>query len=345
MKIELLGGKGSFYKANLHTHTTISDGQLTPEEVKAAYQSRGYSIVAFTDHDVIVPHNDLTDESFLALTACEMEINQPDVENDFSLISTYHLNFFAKEPDNTALPCFSERYIWLAHSKKYVTEEMRSTDYKRKYSVGCINDMIEKANEAGFLVSYNHPFWSLQTYEDYADLKGLWGVECYNSDCARCGMTDNEQPYNDLLRKGNRIFPLATDDAHCRADLFGGFLMAEAEKLEYRTIMKALEAGDFYASCGPLIRGLSFEDGKVAVRCSEAAKIILNTDRRFGLVLKAGPGSALEYGEFDLSEFFRAAYTHDVKKYPPYFRVTVIDGEGNKAWTRAYFGKELGYRE
>ena len=35
MKTVLLGKTKNFFKANLHMHTTISDGQMTPEEVKA----------------------------------------------------------------------------------------------------------------------------------------------------------------------------------------------------------------------------------------------------------------------------------------------------------------------
>ena len=34
MKQYLLPEKGQFYKANLHRHTVVSDGTLTPEEVK-----------------------------------------------------------------------------------------------------------------------------------------------------------------------------------------------------------------------------------------------------------------------------------------------------------------------
>ena len=34
MKRWLLPEEGSFYKANLHCHSTYSDGQLTPEELK-----------------------------------------------------------------------------------------------------------------------------------------------------------------------------------------------------------------------------------------------------------------------------------------------------------------------
>lgn len=51
------------------------DGKLTPEQVKAAYMEKGYSAVAFADHDVFVNHNDLTDENFVALNGYEMEVD------------------------------------------------------------------------------------------------------------------------------------------------------------------------------------------------------------------------------------------------------------------------------
>lgn len=34
------------YKANLHCHTTVSDGRLTPEAVKKLYKENGYSVIA-----------------------------------------------------------------------------------------------------------------------------------------------------------------------------------------------------------------------------------------------------------------------------------------------------------
>ena len=37
MKKYLLPKNGKFYKANLHMHTTISDGAMTPEETKEAF--------------------------------------------------------------------------------------------------------------------------------------------------------------------------------------------------------------------------------------------------------------------------------------------------------------------
>lgn len=41
-------------KGCLHTHTTCSDGTMTPQEVADAYGNRGYDFIAFTDHDYLL---------------------------------------------------------------------------------------------------------------------------------------------------------------------------------------------------------------------------------------------------------------------------------------------------
>jgi len=39
------------YKANFHTHTTMSDGGGTPQAVIDRYSELGYTILALTDHE------------------------------------------------------------------------------------------------------------------------------------------------------------------------------------------------------------------------------------------------------------------------------------------------------
>ena len=78
MKKFLLPESGNYYKANLHSHSTVSDGARTPEELKALYKSKGYSIVAYTDHNVLITHLELTDETFLALSGTELDVNNAD---------------------------------------------------------------------------------------------------------------------------------------------------------------------------------------------------------------------------------------------------------------------------
>ena len=75
----LLPPTGNFYKANLHTHTTCSDGSKTPEQIKEIYKAQGYSVLAYTDHDVMIDHSDLNDEAFLAITSYEVETNAPNI--------------------------------------------------------------------------------------------------------------------------------------------------------------------------------------------------------------------------------------------------------------------------
>ena len=115
MKKFLLPETGNYYKANLHCHTNISDGKLSPEQIKEAYKSHGYSIVAYTDHDVFIPHPELCDESFLALNSMEIEITQPKEETKHAgeecarfFVKTCHLCFIAIDPENDIMhiaPC------------------------------------------------------------------------------------------------------------------------------------------------------------------------------------------------------------------------------------------------
>ena len=41
---------GRFWRGNLHTHSTLSDGAQTPEAICAAYREAGYDFLSLTDH-------------------------------------------------------------------------------------------------------------------------------------------------------------------------------------------------------------------------------------------------------------------------------------------------------
>lgn len=45
------GADGPWYRGNLHTHTTESDGKLSPEDVVAMYAEHGYDFLCLSDHD------------------------------------------------------------------------------------------------------------------------------------------------------------------------------------------------------------------------------------------------------------------------------------------------------
>ena len=337
MKKYLLPNTGNFYKANLHVHTTVSDGDFTPEEIKKMYLEKGYSIVAFTDHEVMVPHPELTDERFLAITSTEISVNERN-DCDFFFTKTYHLNIYSPYDHKSCFNTFDKSKMWLNHSFDYITPEQEKETYNRVYSVDCINDIIKKANEEGCLVSYNHPVWSLQDYSDYIDLKGLWGIELYNTGCARNGYFDSEKPFDELLRKGERILPLATDDAHKLVDCYGGFTMINAEKLTYDNIFNSLKNGDLYCSEGPEFYEISIEDNIVKVITSPVAYVGLSTDCR-QLYAKRDEENLLTEVCFDISWYFDLS--NDGPNEHQYIRITLVDKFGNRAYSRAYFREDL----
>lgn len=47
---ELFHSSGKWFRGNLHTHTTLSDGRYTPERAAALYRDAGYDFIALTDH-------------------------------------------------------------------------------------------------------------------------------------------------------------------------------------------------------------------------------------------------------------------------------------------------------
>ena len=43
---------GTFFRGNLHTHSTLSDGRLPVSEVVDAYQRKGYDFLMMSEHFV-----------------------------------------------------------------------------------------------------------------------------------------------------------------------------------------------------------------------------------------------------------------------------------------------------
>ena len=48
MEVDPFSAPGKFWRGNLHTHSTRSDGVLDPDEVARRYQLEGYDFLAMT---------------------------------------------------------------------------------------------------------------------------------------------------------------------------------------------------------------------------------------------------------------------------------------------------------
>lgn len=331
MKKYLISNNGNFYKANLHCHTNVSDGKYTPEEIKQLYSEQGYSVVAFTDHEVFIPHNELTDNDFVALNACEISVSEQGKSNLDKIVC--HMCMIALNDSIENQPCWNrEKYVWgnAVKVRDMVKFDESKPDFERDHTPECINSVIKEFKDCGFFVTYNHPTWSLENYNDYTSFCGMHALEIYNSTSYYDGYFDyNDKEYDDMLRVGKRIFCISADDNHGNlGSFFGGFTMIKAPKLTYDDITNALLKGDFYASQGPEIYDLWFEDGEIHITCSPAKRIVFTTAvRKTGVVLT--DGSPVTEGRFKV-----------LPEYG-YVRITVEDSDGKRANTNAYFTDEL----
>ena len=327
-KVLLDSGK-NFYKGNMHCHTTISDGNFTPEQIKELYKSNGYSFVAYTDHEVTVNHSDLDDDDFLAITSQELTIKEMrNVSTGANKkMKVCHLNIYSKSQDNTLHIYYDP--VLDKYSKGEFREKINKLggDYVREYTPECINEIIRTANENGFFVCYNHPRWSLENYQQYSNYEGLWGVEILNNCCYSGGLYEyNINVYDDFLRDGKRIFASCGDDNHnSRDDSCGAFVMVNADNLTYDNIIEGLLKGNFYSSSGPEIYNLYVENGFVYIECSNAKHIHYSTE-----------GRRVAFADADKNGYINSA-KFQIDESDGYFRLDVIDEHGKRANTQGYF--------
>ena len=319
MRKYLLPEGGRFYKVNMHSHSTLSDGKQTPEELKEAYVKMGYSAIAFTEHGEMHDLNHLTDEQFIAIKSYEIDF----IEKGHPTFTAYkgevqvrdhaealHMNFYAKRPD--------------------ITERVRKTPIK-EFKIENFNYAIAKAKELGFLTVYNHPNWSMNTYPLYSQLEGLNGIEIVNGASQRASDIDYAPTvYDQMARAGKRMICVGGDDNHDVRHFGTAWTMVKAPALSYADLMDNLEAGNCYASDGPEIHELYMEEDRVFIRCSPAKGVFLST---------AGRRKASRLSEGDEPLVTEASFV--IKPEDHFFRLTVRDAAGKHANTRFYYLDEL----
>lgn len=229
-----------FFKGNLHCHTTVSDGKLTPEECKAFYRSRGYDFLAITDH---------------------RRLSEPThMEDGMLLLSGMEMDYF--------LPGEVVHLVGVG-----MTEEISGHDLSRNPQQ-CI-DLYRKCGGRGILA---HPAWSLNTVGTLSGLRGLSAAEIYNSVSTypwNGDRADSSSVLDVAAAHGTFYNFVASDDSHCYEGEAGrSFTMVQADELTQESLFAAIDAGRFYCSQGPVIRQLSLEDGKVKVECSACERAI-----------------------------------------------------------------------
>jgi len=245
---------GHWYRGNLHTHTTQSDGRSSPEAVCAWYRSQGYDFLAITDHWVYTPGKCSENGSWITLPGVELHgpgyhmlavgtSGMPDVE-------------LAAEPQKLAdevlrmggLPFFAHPY-WTGQTYDSLVAT-RGILGIEVYNSGC---------DVTLGLGYSRTEWD-EALSTGVRLLGL-AVDDGHGTAGEEGL---------------------------------GWVMVKSPALEERDILAALRQGNYYSTMGPVIEDLRLvrtADNQPAlfIRCSPCRSITYYCKMPFGSRFSARP--------------------------------------------------------
>jgi hypothetical protein len=285
-------------KGNIHTHTSQSDGDSTPVEMAAWYRDHGYDFLAITDHDKITRVD--APEGLILVAGEEVTDRLPG--------KPLHVNALGLE-----------RLVTVQGGKTPVEVMQRNIDAVRA---------------AGGVPLVNHPNfgWALSADEllqlrNFALLEIASGHPYVNAQ----GPPPAEAMWDRLLGDGRRVYGVAVDDSHhlkrpwdVDVALPGkAWVVVRAER-DAKSIVAALERGDFYASTGVELEEVS----------GTRVKVKEKNKARYRILFIGSGGRVLQE-----SEGLTATYA--VRGDEGYVRVKVIDSNGRMAWGQPSFIERL----
>ena len=281
-----------WYKANLHTHTTVSDGKATPEEAIRLYKEAGYSVLALTDHWRVTPGTE--EKDFLLISSSELDTNYTETA---PVNECYHIVGIGIPAD--------------ADLSGYTKKEHPQV-------------IIDKILSLGGCPILAHPQWSLDLPQRIASLKGLCAAEVYNTVSGfpwNPDRADSSDVLDQAALLGAYLPQVASDDAHFyNGDQCRSYTMIQPKEFTVEGIKDALRNGAFYASRGPRVDQVEVTENQIIVTCSECVGAVFYSNSPWvSNRSKNTPEGCTKF-------------VYDISKSDRFVRVEVIDKDGNRAY-------------
>ncbi len=301
-----------WYKGNIHTHTTESDGDEEPRKVVSWYRKHHYDFLVLSDHN----HVTLLDYQS-GIRRLKKPLMIPGEEVSVNLEGgtiAVHINGIGVER---------------------LVEPIDAGDV-----VSTLQANIRAIVDAGGIASINHPNfkWSYD-HESISQVTGASLLEIFNGHpyanlYGGPGHHSSEEIWDKVLSTGKPIFGVATDDSHNYKDFSPshsnpgrGWVMVQSAALDKESILEALSAGNFYASTGVNLGKLEISQQGISIEIEQERDLIYTT--RFttvnGNLLAEVNGLTADYRSTGKETYIRA---------------TVVNSSGTKAWTQPVFLSE-----
>ena len=324
---------GTWYRGNLHCHTTNSDGAMPPDRLVAHYSYAGWDFISITDHGKVTTFPEGT--------------NLPDI--------TYIPGTEVGTVRASTLAGTNYHIVGIN-----VQEAPKAPDLVGPQGAQYLLDAIR---EQGGLAHVAHAYWSGLRLEEIAPLRGLYALEVFNADTeVHINRGSSQAVWDDLLTERIPTCAIAVDDCHRPGyDSLRAWTVVRAPDRSPDSIVSALRDGHFYASNGPEILDVQWKPegtrngvpygGEVTVKCSPARSVSLVCDATKGSRVNAGPFGMALRGRRLRSESNRpegviegellTGAVFELQGIERYARVQVEDAQGRCAWTNPLFVRTM----
>lgn len=316
---------GNWYRGNIHSHTTVSDGMLTPEQSVRLYREHGYHFLCLSEHDIFTDHREqFNTEDFIILPGVEATAVLYRAKGTNERYKIHHLHgILGTSAMQEAAGQGTYRHM------EYIPPIKFFGEWEGKRAA---QEVADRLLDHGCVVTYNHPIWSRVTEEDFIYTQGVCALEIFNFNTVQESNTGYDVTYWDrMLRMGRRINAFASDDNHNEGlfeDSCGGWICVQAPDLSHDSLVQNFMDGNYYSSSGPELYGWGIRDGKVWVDTSKVNHINFVC------------GNIINDGTTVLGERFKDTITHGeytLKGHEAYVRVEAVDKYGRTAWTNPIY--------
>jgi predicted metal-dependent phosphoesterase TrpH len=222
-------------KGNLHAHTTLSDGELSPDETLDAFIRSGHHFVALTDHDVIAHPDETRFPQIVVFPGVEHSAQQhllrvnvtTTLPHDLSYQSVIDLTLQQGGLVILNHPNWGENFDHWRDSQLIQLE--------RYHGIEIYNNVIEYLEGSPYALDR----------------------------------------WDRLLSEGKRVWGYANEDTHRTFQIGSAWNAVNVRERSKEAVLDALKAGRFYASTGVVIEEIVVEDGYYRVQSANARELRL----------------------------------------------------------------------
>ncbi|GIV16729.1 MAG: phosphotransferase [Armatimonadota bacterium] len=224
-------------RGNLHAHTTLSDGELSPDDTIDAFIRRGYDFVALTDHDAIANPNEVHFPQILIFPGVEHSAQQhilrvnvaSTLPHDLSYQSVIDLTL--QEGGLVILnhPNWGEN---LDHWR-----DSQLLHLERYHGIEIYNNVIEYLEGSPYALDR----------------------------------------WDRLLSEGKQVWGYANEDTHRAFQIGSAWNAVNVRERSKEAVLEALKEGRFYASTGVVMEEIVVENDYYRIRAANARELRLIT--------------------------------------------------------------------